>query len=202
MGLAVDRGLSDRLDIYYRLLTRWNQKINLTGFDLEGTEAIDRLLVEPLIAARFVRPEARRGIDIGSGGGSPAIPLALVLPTVSMVLVEAKTRKSAFLREALRSLELEGEVVTARFEELLVEPGLHESHDLLTIRAVRLEPRTLFGLQAFVRPGGELLLFRPGAPNPSLPSMTPPLTWKAMHPLLDVPASHLQVIEKTAIGRI
>ena len=99
-------------------------------------------------------------IDIGSGGGSPAIPLALALSSPHLMLVEAKARKSVFLREALRALEMsEAEVVTSRFEELLARPPLHEAHELLTLRAVRVEGAILMNLQAFVRPGGELFLF-------------------------------------------
>ena len=43
-------------------------------------------------------------IDIGSGGGSPAIPLALAVPGLRLLMVESKTRKSVFLREAVRAL--------------------------------------------------------------------------------------------------
>ena len=45
-------------------------------------------------------------LDIGSGGGSPAIPLVLTLSRLRLVMVESKTRKSVFLREAIRALEL------------------------------------------------------------------------------------------------
>ena len=46
-------------------------------------------------------------MDVGSGGGSPAIPLKLAVPRLSLTMVEAKARKSAFLREAIRHLGLE-----------------------------------------------------------------------------------------------
>ena len=54
------------------------------------------------------RPWPTRLMDIGSGGGSPAIPLKLALPHLHLTMVEAKVRKSAFLREASRQLELDG----------------------------------------------------------------------------------------------
>jgi 16S rRNA (guanine527-N7)-methyltransferase len=201
-GLTIRPELNAQLEIYYRLLATWNQKINLTGLNLGdmGPEAIDRLLIEPLIAASHVRPMVRSVLDIGSGGGSPAIPFALALPEITMLMVEAKTRKSVFLREALRALELtRGDVVTSRFEELLSKPRLHEAHDLLTIRAVRIEARVLMNLQAFVRPGGEIFLFRTsaGASGPS--AVTPPLAWKASYPLLEQTSS-LVVLEKRHVG--
>jgi 16S rRNA (guanine527-N7)-methyltransferase len=188
-----------QLEVYYRLLAAWNHRINLTGLDLEspGPEALDRLLVEPLVAARHVSIEAKRAIDIGSGGGSPAIPLLLALPGVRVLMVESKTRKSVFLREAVRALGLtRSEVVTARFEELLADPRLHEAHDLLTIRAVRIEPRVLMGLQAFIRPGGELLLFRSAGGLGGPTTLIPPLRWKVTYPLIESHGSQLIVLEK------
>ena len=57
-------------------------------------------------------------------------------------MVEVKTRKAVFLREAVRELALkDAEVETSRFEELLSRPEMHESADIVTIRAVRVEPR-------------------------------------------------------------
>ena len=59
-------------------------------------------------------------------------------------MVESKIRKAAFLREACRQLEIEDAVVeTGRYEALLARPEFHEVHDLLTVRAVRVEARVL-----------------------------------------------------------
>jgi 16S rRNA G527 N7-methylase RsmG len=114
------------------------------------------------------------------------------------MLVEAKARKSVFLREALRMLEMsEAEVVTSRFEELLARPPLHEAHELLTLRAVRVEGAILMNLQAFVRPGGELFLFRAASGAEAPASLMPPLSWKATFPLLDQ-GSRLVVLTKRA----
>jgi 16S rRNA (guanine527-N7)-methyltransferase len=197
-GVAVSPELGVKLEVYYRLLASWNEKINLTGLDLaeQGPAALDRLLVEPLVAAKHASPVTRM-IDIGSGGGSPAIPLALALGSPGLLLVEAKTRKSVFLREALRALELQqAEVVTSRFEELLAKPALHEAHELLTIRAVRVEAAVLMNLQAFVRPSGEIFLFRAASNAGSPGSLMPPLSWKATFPLLESQGSRLVVLSK------
>jgi 16S rRNA (guanine527-N7)-methyltransferase len=202
VGLPIRPELGAQLEVYYRLLSTWNKKINLTGLNLSdyGPESLDRLLIEPLVAAAHVSASVRSLLDIGSGGGSPAIPLALALSDVSLLMVEAKTRKSVFLREALRTLGLtRGDVVTSRFEELLTKPALHEAHDLLTIRAVRIESRVLMSLQAFVRPGGEIFLFRTSAGGSGTTTVTPPLGWKASYPLLEQ-ASSLVVLEKRHIG--
>lgn len=203
-GLVVDLDLVGLLERYYTLLVRWNAKINLTsrlepaGLD----ESIDRLLIEPLVAARHMQPHVRSLIDIGSGGGSPAIPLVLATPRLHLRMVEAKTRKAVFLREAIRELQIgRAEVETSRFEELLARPELHEALDIVTVRAVRVEPRTLIGLQAFLRPGGQIFLFRgPGGVDVA-GALTPPLAWVATYPLVESLRSRLVVLEKKPIGR-
>ncbi len=200
-GLRLDPEVLAGLQRYYQLLARWNQKINLTAFALPsgGTdEAVDRLLVEPLVAAQHVPPGAMSLIDAGSGGGSPAIPLKLAHPRLALTMIESKTRKSVFLLEASRELGLTNtRVETSRFEELLARPDLHEASDLVSMRAVRLEARVLMTLQAFLRPGGQVLLFRgPGGSDLS-DSHTAPLRWKAEHALVESLRSRLVVLVKS-----
>jgi 16S rRNA (guanine527-N7)-methyltransferase len=198
-GVPLTPELRTRLEAYFRLLATWNRKINLTGLDLQEVtpEAMDRLLVEPLVAAQHVAHGMSQIIDIGSGGGSPAIPFALAVPDARLVMVESKTRKAVFLREAARAVELaHAEVLTVRSEELLSRPALHEWADILTIRAVRIEGRTLTMLQALVRPGGELFLFRStSAPQPA-ESVLPPLAVKAGVPLIESLRSQLVILNK------
>jgi 16S rRNA (guanine527-N7)-methyltransferase len=198
-GVFLEAELADRLIVFYELLSRWNRKINLTALD-EPDAAIDRLLLEPVIAARHLPVSARSLMDVGSGGGSPAIPLKLVATRLALTMVEAKARKSAFLREAIRHLELTNTTVeTSRYEELLARPELHESFDVLSLRAVRVEAEALTNLQAFVRPGGTLLLFR-GPGGPDIPGLLPPLEWTATHPLVESLQSRLTIVSKVRIG--
>jgi 16S rRNA (guanine527-N7)-methyltransferase len=202
-GITLEKSLVDGLETYYQLLTKWNAKINLTAFRLtpDGTdEAIDRLLIEPVVAARYVPENARTLLDAGSGGGSPAIPLKLASANLSLRMVEVKTRKAVFLREAVRALGLRDAVVeTTRFEELLPRAELHEALDLVSVRAVRIETRTLNTLQAFLRPGGKLLLFRGSGKSDLEDSPPPPLSWMATYPLIDTLHSKLVVLSKTRV---
>ena len=115
-----------------------------------------------------------------------------------MKMVESKTRKAVFLTEVCRHLGMSSAVVeTARFEQLLSRPELHESADVLTVRAVRVESRVLVTLQAFLRPDGQLLWFRGGG-GPDQPAhVPPPLTWTATHSLTDGQQSRLVVLSKS-----
>ena len=197
--LFLNDELVEKLDTFYGLLFRWNQKINLTSI-ADPDEAVDRLLLEPLLAVRYVPASATRLMDIGSGGGSPAIPLKLALPHLQLTMVEAKVRKSAFLREASRQLGLTGTVVeTTRVEELLARPQLHETFDLVSMRAVRIEMRMLNTMQAFLSPGGHALLFR-GPHGPAEPVVVPPLTWVDTYPLVEVMQSRATLLQKRPIG--
>jgi 16S rRNA (guanine527-N7)-methyltransferase len=194
-GIFLSEELIEQLSRYYELLDRWNRKINLTALD-NPDQAIDRLVLEPIVAARQLPSPTANLMDIGSGGGSPAIPMRLCAPAIGLTMVEAKARKSAFLREAVRTLQLDRAVVeTARYEELLARPDLHETFDILSLRAVRVEVRTLFTLQAFVKRGGLLFLFR-GPGGPDIPDVVLPLRWVATVPLIETLQSRLTLLQK------
>jgi 16S rRNA (guanine527-N7)-methyltransferase len=190
------------LEAYFRLLDAWNAKINLTALDLQRDpdKAVDRLLIEPLVAARYLDPATTSVIDIGSGGGSPAIPMKLGRPDLAFTLVEAKTRKCAFLREAGRHLSIDIRVETARFEMLLTRPEFHEAFGTCTMRAVRVESKVLMNLQAFLKTGGQFLLFRGPAGSELPASLTPLLMPKAVYPLVESFQSRLMVLEKRGPG--
>jgi 16S rRNA (guanine527-N7)-methyltransferase len=194
-GVFLSVDLTEKLAAYYELLSRWNLKINLTAIT-DVDEAIDRLLLEPVIAARHL-PASGRLLDVGSGGGSPAIPLRLAAPDLELTMVEVKARKAAFLREAVRVLTIPGaQIECARYEELLARPELHEAFSAVSVRAVRIEARVLNTLQAFLRPGGKLLLFR-GPSGPDTPGvLVPSLEWVGTYPLLESMHSRLTVLSK------
>jgi 16S rRNA (guanine527-N7)-methyltransferase len=200
-GVKVSAPLADRLWAYLDLLLRWNRKMNLTGFkESDADTAIDRLLIEPLVAVRHVPSGAAALIDVASGNGSPAIPIKLAADSIALVMVESKARKCAFLREALRVLDITGGAVeNARFEELLARPDLHETQDVVTARALRVESRTLLGLQAFLRPGGRMLLFQTGS-TAELSNVPLPLEAVATHPLSpDNPSNRLVILAKRGV---
>lgn len=201
-GLHIDPGLAEQLETYFRFLARWNSKINLTALPVDpvGDDAVDRLVVEPLIAAQRIDPTVRlRALDLGSGSGSPAVPIILSRPLIEMRLVESKTRKAVFLLEVLRALQLPATVETARFEQLLARPDLHEAADLVTIRAVRVEPRTLLTIQAFLKPSGRVFWFRSGTGSEA-PNVPHPLRWSETIPLLEGLGSRLTVLTKELVA--
>ncbi len=189
-GLQVRADLSEKLVVYYDLLNRWNRKINLTSLS-NPDEAIDRLLLEPVAAAAEL-PRSPRLIDLGSGGGSPAIPLALALSAPLLVMVESRSRKAAFLREAIRELGLTAAVEDSRLEQVALRPDYRQAMDVVSIRAVRIDYPTLTAASAFLSPGGTLALFQSSeAGSPALPAT---LLQRKTTPLLN--RSRLALLER------
>jgi 16S rRNA (guanine527-N7)-methyltransferase len=187
---------AETLASFLDLLFRWNRKINLTG--LTGRdEAIDRLLLEPWMATRHLPAGKGRLIDIGSGGGSPAIPFAVALPTYELTMVESKARKAAFLREAIRILGLtRATVEVTRFQALLGDGAHRGAYTALSVRAVRLERSTLTELSGLLTVGGLALAFR-GPDGPDRVSDAPPLTWEGTHPLHPNLGSRLTILRRS-----
>jgi len=118
------------------------------------------------------------------------------LAAPSLRMVESKVRKGAFLREAIRRLELTmASVEGRRFEEFLTDPAAHESCDVVTIRAVRIQAPTLIGAQTLLKAGGRLVLFR--GPGEEPPANVPGLVVEREEPLVETLRSRLVVLRKT-----
>lgn len=165
VGVAIPTGALDALESYFFLLKRWNPKVKLTALPLDAPrdETFDRLFVEPLAAADHIKPVATSEsdvpvwFDLGSGGGSPAIPLKIVRPSWALTMVEARERKAAFLREAARALGLgDTDVANVRIEDL---GDSARGVDLLTVRAVRVDEQLAGAMSALLGPGGLLASF-------------------------------------------
>lgn len=141
---------------YAQLLLDWNNTVNLTG-----ARSMEEVLAHIADAHRLLDVSwdgIRRVVDIGSGGGLPAIPLALRLPGVQFSLVEANTRKCAFLQQVAITLEMPNiRVLLGRAEDLARRPDLREQFDRAISRAVAQPPVLLELALPFVRTGGDLL---------------------------------------------
>lgn len=135
-----------------QLLMEWNARINLTG-----ARTVDALVREHLpdaFAVASLLTEPCRLVDVGSGGGLPALPLAILRPTLRLTLVEPLSKKVAFLRTAVRELGLAGAVsIEARRAEELTPAAFDVAMSRATF-APEVWVRLAAGL---VRPGGRIL---------------------------------------------
>lgn len=107
----------DRVDLFIELLRKWNDAVRLTGDTSEP--ALRRHIAEARTVLSLLG-DGVRIVDIGSGGGFPAVPIALDRDDVQITLVEPIAKKVAFLRECKRTLGLDNvRVVRGRDEDLL-----------------------------------------------------------------------------------
>jgi 16S rRNA (guanine527-N7)-methyltransferase len=145
-----------KIQQYAQLLLEWNRSINLTG--ARTPEQAEALIADAGVLVKASWTGITRVIDIGSGGGLPAIPLALAMPQVEFTLLEANDRKCAFLEHVAATLNLTNVVVAAgRAEQLGHRPTLREQFDRAISRAAA-RPEVLLELALpFVRTGGDLV---------------------------------------------
>ncbi|MDA1008505.1 MAG: 16S rRNA (guanine(527)-N(7))-methyltransferase RsmG [Planctomycetota bacterium] len=137
-GIELESGDLVKLGEYLRLLYAANESMNLTSVPLD--QAWDRHIADSLSLMPFVASaDAKRIVDVGSGGGLPALPLAICLPDCQFDLVESTGKKAKFLEETATALGLLNvKVHNARAEAVGASRGgdLRGCADIVTSRAV------------------------------------------------------------------
>ncbi len=158
------------LAAYLAALLSANETMNLvSAATAEPTELVGRHLREALDGVPFLPPR-RRGLallDLGSGGGFPALPLLLVRRDIQGTLVESTRKKARFLSEVCRELSLTASVSDARFPDSFpMTPAAR--FDILTSRAVADAGRLVRRARPLLRKGGRALLWTTEALYPGI----------------------------------
>ncbi len=138
LGIEFEAGEVERLGAYLALLLETNRRFNLTAVT-DPAQAWTRHILDSLTVVQVLAdlPEGARVIDVGSGGGLPGLPLAIVMPHLRFTLLEATGKKAEFLRVACAALGLTNvAVVNARAERAGQDPAHRERYDAVTARAV------------------------------------------------------------------
>jgi 16S rRNA (guanine527-N7)-methyltransferase len=151
-----DEAQSTALLAYADSLLHWSARINLTAARTVDVLIADHFPDAFALARRLDQPA--RVVDVGSGGGLPALPLAIIRPQLSIVLCEPIAKKGAFLRTAIRELGLAGrvELTATRGEKLAAE---HPAAFDVAISRATLPPEKWLPLgEALVRPGGRVFV--------------------------------------------
>jgi len=147
-----------KVDRYLELLFKWNAAFALTAFS--GREEALTMGVAPSLLAAPLLPYGARVLDVGSGGGFPAIPLAIARPDLHLTLTEPSHPKAAFLREAARDLGLTYRVESRTAEAVLAAD--QEPWCAVTVRGVHVRKGLLKRLVRALIPGGILIAWPAG----------------------------------------
>ncbi len=153
--VSLDGAQRECLAGFVRLLLRWNARINLTGARTDE-DVVGEHLPDSFAMAHVVPPRAMV-LDVGAGGGFPAIPFAVLRPDCAVNLLEPRAKRAAFLRTAARELGLARVTVEAiRVEDLGASRG---TFDVTSSRATFALGRWVEIAPRLVKPGGRILLF-------------------------------------------
>lgn len=168
-GIAVPAGATVQLEAHVQLVREWNRVVSLVSKPdlaaLESRHVVDSLSLAPVLVAKG--RDATLLLDVGSGAGFPAIPLAVVLRELRVLLVERSERKVGFLRKAVGALALERvRIVCGAFPEVSAD----FRPDVITARAVE-RPATVLGAMPGYLDKGAMLLCQAGDPRELVPEM-------------------------------
>ena len=167
MGIVLSPVQGDQFAAYHEMLQTANRSFNLTRIPDDPAEAVDRNYLDCIAPIAHGCPVgARTAIDVGSGAGFPGIPLAIALPQVHFVLLDALDKRVKFLQSAVDALGLNAEAVHLRAEDAARRPEFREQFDIALARAVA--PLNVLAeyLLPFVRTGGQMLALKgPDAEN-------------------------------------
>ena len=161
LATGLPTGFLDGVQRYVALLLDANQRVNLTRVtqpdDVARLHLLDSLAALPLLDA--AAPE--RVVDLGSGGGLPAIPLALARPRIEWLMVDSVGKKAAILRDIVAALDLRSAAVSAeRAEALGRDPRHRERFGMATARACAALPVLAELALPLVAVGGQLLAWK------------------------------------------
>lgn len=155
-----DRQIS-QLEQFYQLLSEKNKVMNLTAL-AEPQDFLEKHLRDSLLLHRHFQFEpGARLIDVGTGAGFPGIPIAVMEPELTVVLLDSLTKRIHFLEEVIAALDLKNaKVLNSRAESAGRQPELRESFDYCVSRAVSHLNKLSEYCLPLVRPGGYFIPYK------------------------------------------
>lgn len=149
--------------MYYKLLTEWNQKMNLTTIT-EYDEVIKKHFLDSCLLLNKYPKEMFTGkkiIDIGTGAGFPGIPLNILLSDVSFTLMDSLKKRIDFLSCLVKELNLKNiELIHGRAEDFGRKETFREQYDFCISRAVAELPVLMEYCSPFIKVNGGLLFYK------------------------------------------
>jgi len=167
LNIHVDRKITDQFSIHATELIKWNRKINLTTITDPVQVAVKHFL-DSIISVR-VMPRYGRLLDMGSGGGFPGIPIKILIPSLSVTLVDASRKKVSFLKHVIRNLKLTDiDALQIRTEELVKQKTIKNSFDIIICRAFSRLDKIIFQALPLLAKDGIIVAMKGKLPGSEL----------------------------------
>lgn len=116
LGVELSEAQHAQLLAYLALLIKWNKAYNLTAVR-NPDEMVSRHLLDSLSVMPFIHSDTERWLDVGSGGGMPGIPLAILHPHKQVTVLDSNGKKTRFLTQVKLELKLDNlQVIHSRVE--------------------------------------------------------------------------------------
>ncbi|MDO7901044.1 16S rRNA (guanine(527)-N(7))-methyltransferase RsmG [Pseudomonas sp. K1(2024)] len=121
LGVELNQQQHAQLLAYLALLIKWNKAYNLTAVR-DPDEMVSRHVLDSLSVMPFIHSDTQRWLDVGSGGGMPGIPLAILHPQKHITVLDSNGKKTRFLTQVKMELKLDNlNVIHSRVEEVKPE---------------------------------------------------------------------------------
>jgi 16S rRNA (guanine527-N7)-methyltransferase len=159
LGRPVAPTETDMLHKYLILLIKWQRSQRLVGSD-EPRWIVDNIIVDSLLFRRVLPVSIARLADVGSGAGVPGIPLAVVMPSSAVELIEARQKRGSFLAAVIRELTLRNcRLLNRRLEEVRGE--LAGRFNAVVMRCAGNPTSLVADVSAILAPGGVVVASGP-----------------------------------------
>lgn len=157
-GIQLNQFQCEKFEKYYELLIQYNKMFNLTAIT-EKDEVILKHFIDSAIGSNFIN--SGKLIDVGSGGGFPAIPLKIMSDNLEVTMLEATGKKCDFLNAVIKELDLKNiKVINGRAEDLAKNNDYRENFDFCSARAVARLNTLLEYCLPFVKVGGTFISYK------------------------------------------
>lgn len=154
-GIKINKEQLEKFEKYYNILVEYNKKVNLTAITEKEQVYIKHFIDSGKVVDKL---NGYSLLDVGSGGGFPAIPIKILNSDIKVTMLEATGKKCEFLNYVIKELNLEKiEVINGRAEELAKLDNYREKYDICTARAVARLNVLCEYCMPFVKVGGKFI---------------------------------------------
>ena len=162
-GIELTAEMEEQFLLYYNMLIEWNSFMNLTAIT-DFDEVLKKHFTDSVSLIRAIPDLAEKRfkvIDVGTGAGFPGIPLKIVFPNISVVLLDSLNKRVNFLKEVISKLQLTDiTAVHGRAEDFAQNKEYRESFDLCVSRAVANLATLSEYCLPFVRKNGRFISYK------------------------------------------